>query len=185
MKKLFITTLLISLPGQLLANTCDSDPFATGCLKEKAVTQASSILCNDGAVIQSDGNMTSSSGASLGTISGGVNSASNTQSACDSHGGINAFVTSTGSLTVMPNAGIAASATSTSASSSSSSSSSSSGSASTDLSFDTTIDLALLPDYDQSPGDLFFPLDTTDGSAIDSSGTTSIGSTSSGSTSSG
>lgn len=185
MKKLFITSLLIAMPGQLLANTCDSDPFATGCLKEKAVSQASSILCNDGAVIQSNGTMTSSSGASLGSIEGGVNSASNTQSACDSHGGINAFVASTGNLTILPNTGNAAAAASAAAGSASSAAGSSASGIGTDLGLGGGIDLTDLPDYDLSPGDLFFPLDDTDGSASDSTGTTSTGTTSSGLTSSG
>jgi hypothetical protein len=180
MKKLLIASLLMTLPVQLLANTCDNDPFASGCLKEKAVSKASSILCNDGAVIQSDGTMTSSSGASLGSIAGGVNSASNTQSACDSHGGINAFVSSTGSLTILPNAGNAAAAASAAAGSASSAATAGASGIGTDLGLGGGIDLTLLPDYDKSPGDLFFPLDDTDGSAIDSTGTTSSGLTSSG-----
>jgi hypothetical protein len=180
MKKLLIASLLLTLPGQLLASTCDNDPFASGCLKEKAVSQASSILCNDGSVIQSDGTMSDSSGNSLTNIEGGVSSASNTQSACDSHGGINAFVTSTGSLTILPNAGNAAAAASAGAGAATSAATASASGIGTDLGLGGGIDLTVLPDYDQSPGDLFFPLDDTDGSATDSTGTTSSGLTSSG-----
>lgn len=139
------------------ATKCSADPFAAGCLNEKAVSEKSVILCNDNTVIPADQ----------------VSSASGSQDACINNGGINAFMTEASTLQVVGNNNVSSGGTA-----------SSSGSAGTGTGVDTELDLDLTTTTGVDGivlGDL--PVDT-DGSfvVLDDGG---VGATSSGTTSSG
>lgn len=170
---------------------CSEDPFAAGCIGTNQGVSQTAILCGDGTIFHADGSGYDKDGVQIANTGKGTNftSATSMNRACDSNGGVVAYVDDevlqTSAVVTTAQGGL---------NSQIGTNSQNSGNINVNISnlgSDTTIVnpvnigneiLGNLPDWSDDSGLIWLPEGTTVGSGggINSTGTTSSGTTSSG-----